>query len=101
MKLLSILKKTGQEKDDTMNCLLCGVKPARVDTLKKGGGNKCPDEENVDEDEDDEQEEEACEDGIYKSIDIQPAAKRQRRRLCSLEKCCAKGCQKVHFWWKK
>ena len=51
--------------------------------------------------EDDEQEEEASESEICDSSTTQPRAKRQRIMRCSKKTCCAKGCEKSHFWSKK
>jgi len=81
-KLLSIINKVKQDKEEQLSQILSGVKRASVEIVRKGALEKGSGEENEDHLEDDEQEEEDCEDKKDEGSVTKPAAKRQRRTRC-------------------
>jgi len=82
-KLLSIINKVKQDKEEQLSQILSGVKRASVEIVRKGALEKGSGEENEDHLEDDEQEEEEdCEDKKDEGSVTKPAAKRQRRTRC-------------------
>jgi len=100
-KLLCIIRKVIQLKEDKARQLLCSMKRARVEIVQKTVEKEGSDEESLDFLEDEDQEEGEHEIGINNDSPLERPAKRQRIMRCCGKPCCAEGCQKTRFWSKK
>jgi len=100
-KLLSLLNKIRQEKEDGFHHMMSNVKSVSIEIVQEEEEKKSPDEESEKSFDYEEQEEDASEDTSSVSIAVEPRVKRQWIVSCNRKPCCIKGCQNTHFWSKK